>query len=342
MSWQEIMQRVLQPIRGAEPAITKAGAFGAIEGRKYPSSIPHGGVDFNYPVGQTGLNLKHPALRSPVAGVVTTNPGDGHFGRITIRDGNGLSHEILHTHSQFLTAGDPVAAGQLIGTMGNTGTRDHHVHYQLKDPAGNLLNPTAFWDQQGPVDPNPAPPALLPEYQQYLQHLGVSAGNRFGNAPGGADPPAASLGPPHQVDPSDRPELLVDRFGKWASVPAPVASTAAADRSESFDNRYGDWSSVPAGNFGDADSALLRALETYRNTGSDGSATAIASPTPSNADNSSGYVFDPTKPPPPFTPENYAAAYSDINRWIASLAGVEPQDPTKFPPPPIFSPLYRR
>ena len=136
MSWKGIMQRVLPPIGGVSPEITSP--YGAVKGRTPPSSILHGGVDFNYSVGPTGINLTHPALRSPVSGIVTTKPGEGTFGRIAIRDKNGFSHEILHTHTQFLTAGDPVAAGQLIGTMGNTGTEQQHVHYQLKDPAGNI------------------------------------------------------------------------------------------------------------------------------------------------------------------------------------------------------------
>ena len=38
--------------------------FGATKGRSPPSSIPHGGVDFNYPIGQTGINLKQPTLRA--------------------------------------------------------------------------------------------------------------------------------------------------------------------------------------------------------------------------------------------------------------------------------------
>jgi Peptidase family M23 len=184
MSWRDIMQRVLPPNGAASPAITRAGSYGAREGRTPPSSIPHGGIDFNYPGGQTGINLTHPALRSPVSGIVTTKPRQGTVGKIAIRDKNGLSHELLHTHSQFLTPGDPVVAGQLIGTMGNTGAGDHHVHYQFKDSNGNILDPTAFWDEQGPVDPNPAPPAYTQEYQQYLRQLGVGTGDGFGNVPG--------------------------------------------------------------------------------------------------------------------------------------------------------------
>jgi hypothetical protein len=109
MTWEDIMRRVLPPIGGVLPHVTKAGAYGAgaEQGRKPPSSIPHRGVDFNYYVGsngQSGVNLLHPALRSPVAGVVTTNPGEGSFGRIAIRDANGFSHEILHTHTQLVEA----------------------------------------------------------------------------------------------------------------------------------------------------------------------------------------------------------------------------------------------
>jgi hypothetical protein len=151
--------------------------------------------------------------------------------------------------------------------------------------------------------------------------------------------------PPDEVRPPAGSQSLDDRFGKWASGPAPIAPPFASDRPELFDNRFGNWGSVPAGSFGGADSPLLRAPEKYRKSAaSDGPAfmAATAAPTPSSADNSSAYVVDPTKPPPPFSPENYALAYRSIDKWIASLAGIEPQYPTEFSPPPIFSPFYRR
>jgi hypothetical protein len=68
MSWEDIMRRVLPPIGGVSPHITgPAGKYGAglKEGRVPPSTIPHGGADFNYIGGKTArLNLSHPALRS--------------------------------------------------------------------------------------------------------------------------------------------------------------------------------------------------------------------------------------------------------------------------------------
>src|SRR5262245_16019759 len=150
MSWEDALRRMLTPLGSFEPHTTSA--YGTI--RDHGTS-PHRGVDTNYyvgPNGQRGINLMHPALRSPVDGIVT-HAGEGTAGTIAIRDANGLSHELLHTHSQYVRVGDPVTAGQLVGTMGNTGvinpyveSGDHHLHYQLKNPAGDRLNPQAFWD----------------------------------------------------------------------------------------------------------------------------------------------------------------------------------------------------
>lgn len=177
MSWQDALRRMLPPNSGFEPHTTSP--YDAIRDR---GTSPHQGVDGNYnvdPNGQQGINLKHPALRSPVDGIVT-NAGQGTAGRIAIRDANGLSHELLHTHRRFVSVGDPVVAGQLVGTMGNTGviepsieSGDHHLHYQLKDPAGRRLNPQAFWKERGPIDPNPAPPVYVDEHRRYLRDAGA-------------------------------------------------------------------------------------------------------------------------------------------------------------------------
>lgn len=145
MSWQNIMLRMLPPIGGVPPHITSS--YGATD-RPPDSTNPHEGIDFNYKVpGQRGINLAHPAICSPVTGIVT-NAGEGTAGRIAVRDSTGFIHEILHSHRQHVRIGDPVVAGQLIGTMGNTGVNrkkpekgPHHVHYQLRDRTGKIIDP---------------------------------------------------------------------------------------------------------------------------------------------------------------------------------------------------------
>jgi hypothetical protein len=265
MSWEDIIRRVLPPAGGVSPHTTSA--YGATN-RPPGSTNPHRGVDFNYdigPNGQRGINLQHPALRAPVNGVVE-NAGEGNVGRIAIRDKNGFLHEILHTHTRHVAIGDPVVAGQLIGTMGNTGV-DHvnpkkgayHVHYQMWDRDGVRVNPTDFWDRQGAADPNPAPPAYPGEYRQYLRGLGANAANGFGSAPGTANTPApGSFDAPSDGSPppyaSEIRRLGRRIAGKSQSIfdtgmPAvplvPPNDVLSADRQNSFDNRFGNWTSLP-------------------------------------------------------------------------------------------------
>lgn len=122
--------------------------------------------------------------------------------RIAIRDANGLSHEILHTRTQYVKRGDLVGVGQSIGTMGNTGTHDQHVHYQFKDPAGEAIDPTGFWDRLGPAKTDPGQPAYLGDYQQYLRL-------------------------PNQALPPNRSNSFDDRFGSWPSAPSVGAPDAS-------------------------------------------------------------------------------------------------------------------
>jgi hypothetical protein len=166
-----MMRRVLPPIDGVMPDITSR--YGEVEGRPKNSTKPHRGVDFNY-WGVAKLNRSNPAMRAPVTGIVT-RADKGGFGTIAIRDADGFSHEILHSRAQHVTVGDPVVAGQLIGTMGNTGLKvkdpkdANHAHYQLKDPTGKVIDPSAYWDQRESFDPNPVPPTFLNEHQRYLR-----------------------------------------------------------------------------------------------------------------------------------------------------------------------------
>lgn len=142
MPFEDAMRIMLPPQNGIEPHVT--GHFG--ESR---TSGPHGGTDFNYEGGQTGLNMQSPTVHSPIGGEVVFSGGQ--YGSVKIRDADGNTHEILHMNGRVVEVGDRIEAGDPVGTMGGQGPNGashyaRHVHYQMKDSAGGLINPQAWWD----------------------------------------------------------------------------------------------------------------------------------------------------------------------------------------------------
>jgi putative chitinase len=159
-SFDQAMAMILPPQGGVRPHIT--GHYG-----EHRAGGAHGGTDFNYVGGQTGINLRHPTVHSPVSGRVSFSGGS--FGTVKIVDADGNSHEFLHLHQRHVREGDTVAAGDPIGTMGGRGPNGpnqyaQHVHYQLRDAQGRLVSPERFWDEgRGPAAGTPrdtAPPTL--------------------------------------------------------------------------------------------------------------------------------------------------------------------------------------
>ncbi|SEM95750.1 Peptidase family M23 [Luteibacter sp. UNCMF331Sha3.1] len=147
MPYQDVMNTILPHQGGRDAHIT--GHYG-----EHRAKGPHGGSDFNYEGGQTGINLTHPTVHSPVAGEVTFVGGQ--YGTIKVRDAQGNSHEILHTQSQSVKVGQHLEAGDEIGRMGGRGPDGasqyaQHVHYQMKDAHGHAINPETFWrDREAP------------------------------------------------------------------------------------------------------------------------------------------------------------------------------------------------
>lgn len=142
-SYEHTMQVMLPPQNGVKPHIT--GHFGEHRGEK-----SHGGSDFNYVGGQTGRNLQHPTIHAPIAGTVTSVGGK--YGTVMIQDAQGNSHQILHMEDTKVKVGQHVEPGDPIGTMGGRGPQGanqyaQHVHYQMKDPAGKLINPETYWNK---------------------------------------------------------------------------------------------------------------------------------------------------------------------------------------------------
>lgn len=139
--FQRILDFMLPPSGNVSAHLT--GTFDEMRGTQQ-----HRAVDFNYALGQNGLNMLYPAVYSPVAGEVTFSGGQ--YGTVKILDANGFSHEFLHLDSRSVNVGDVVEPGTQIGTMGGRGPAGRHqyarhVHYQLKDESGDFIDPVIFW-----------------------------------------------------------------------------------------------------------------------------------------------------------------------------------------------------
>lgn len=147
-SFQDAMNTMLPPQNGVRAHVT--GRFG--EGRSARPGVhahSHAGTDFNYVGGQSGINLRHPEVHSPVSGTVEIVKGS-QFNTVGIRDAQGNLHQFLHLDAQRVRNGQHVNAGDVIGTMGNKGPvgthYPQHVHYQIKDAQGRAVDPERFWN----------------------------------------------------------------------------------------------------------------------------------------------------------------------------------------------------
>ena len=166
MSYQEVMDTMLPHQQHTAAHIT--GHYGEVRAKG-----PHGGSDFNYAGGQSGVNLEHPGIHSPISGEVTFVGGQ--YGTIKIRDADGNSHEILHTQSQSVKVGQHIEVGDEIGHMGGRGPKGseqyaQHVHYQMKDANGHAVNPEEFWRHRSPAHPGHAQPVHASATHAALRH----------------------------------------------------------------------------------------------------------------------------------------------------------------------------
>jgi len=151
MPFQDAMNTMLPPInsnnRTINPHVTSQyGVWRSRQNRR------HNAIDFNYTGGRhIDYNNNHPQVFSPVSGTVVAT--GGRWGMVIIRDSKGYQHKILHLDSQTVKKNQVIDAGTQIGTMGNTGTTDMHVHYQILDSRNNVVNPKKFWEEKTPVIP---------------------------------------------------------------------------------------------------------------------------------------------------------------------------------------------
>lgn len=75
--------------------------------------------------------------------VEVTTPPSGWGNSVVVRDRFANLHRYAHFREQIMQKGQPVAKGQVVGNMGRTGNvfgkTGVHVHYEVKNPKGQLL-----------------------------------------------------------------------------------------------------------------------------------------------------------------------------------------------------------
>lgn len=172
MSFQNFMELVLPPSEagGVKPHIS-GSVFSSYRDRPRTNN-QHAAVDFNYIGGQAfNRPLRYKAF-SPVDGTLEFVGGD--YGTIKIRDSEGYLHGILHLNripTSTIRVGQSVSKGTILGLLGGKGPAGEfqyqiHIHYQLENPDGILVDPVAFWDGEDQVYTAP----LNPEGLDYDTH----------------------------------------------------------------------------------------------------------------------------------------------------------------------------
>lgn len=81
-------------------------------------------------------NSQRPQFWASADGIVELSGWDGAYGNsIVINHGNGLKTRYAHASELYVTAGDKVASGQVIGRVGNTGraygATGNHLHFEV-------------------------------------------------------------------------------------------------------------------------------------------------------------------------------------------------------------------
>lgn len=111
----------------------------------------HEGVDLSAPLGTP--------IYAPADGVVITvasgaSEGDYVVIEHTLSDGSVFHTYYLHQYMDQIpvSEGQEVTAGNVIGHVGNSGrSTGPHLHFEVRDPEGNTLDPMAWLESNGAV-----------------------------------------------------------------------------------------------------------------------------------------------------------------------------------------------
>jgi murein DD-endopeptidase MepM/ murein hydrolase activator NlpD len=144
-------------------SVTQGFSDPAIAGTFTDGRTTHGGYDISGKLGQ--------AVSAPISGkVVEITKGTTGWGNsILIQDAQGNKWRLAHFQDLAVTKGENVMAGQAVGYLGNTGTvlkgdgtkptpaelaagRGTHLHMEVKDASGKLVDPFGGNAAAGPLD----------------------------------------------------------------------------------------------------------------------------------------------------------------------------------------------
>lgn len=175
-----------------------------------PHRPAHDGVDIDTPADGDDVEV-----HTPVAGTVEFIGGN--YGTVNVRDAQGYLHQLLHLDRATVVENQVLEAGDAVGIMGGRGPQganqyDDHVHYQVRDPEDDLVDPEAdypFYDEEAAADQGDGPG----------DPPGADAGpGSYGGEAGQDDPPPPAGGPP---PPGDQPPPPPDLLQLPRNQPAP-------------------------------------------------------------------------------------------------------------------------
>ncbi len=123
-------------------------------------------------------------------GVVSSTSGL----RVRLRDACGWEYYYGHLDEAFVQQGDTVSAGQLIGTMGYTGTSSTHLHFNVSPDGAysNDINPFDLLVATSPSACSAAPPPPAPDPDPTPQPPAGSCGVVGANTPLAVNVPVVS------------------------------------------------------------------------------------------------------------------------------------------------------
>jgi len=105
---------------------------------RYSKPHPHNGIDLAVPIGTR--------LYAPVSGKITSASSNSSSGIFIVLSGeDGRSYSFAHLNKFFVSAGDVVSAGEVIGETGNSGpSTGAHLHFGVKQ-GGRRIDPMSLY-----------------------------------------------------------------------------------------------------------------------------------------------------------------------------------------------------